>query len=150
MKTQLLISLIVLVSMTLRADEPIKPGEENFKTYTPDKFAKEIGVDPVDNMLVRIKFNYRSSLVIDAEKTGRQGTIESRDGVESVDVVIPTEGLAWFGKIPTSVSEDAINVKSFIVYARVKVDTAGTPFVRLVGNEINHDDFKGDTIIWRN
>lgn len=141
--------MLFLLPLFLHADDQIKPGEEHPRTYTVGKFAKEIGVDPVTDELVCLKFNYRSSSMIDAEdKDGRQGTIYARDSGESIDVVIPPEGLAWFRRVPTSANWDINNVKSFLVYARVRVDTSGRAFVRLVGTEIKHDDLAGDSIFW--
>jgi hypothetical protein len=38
-------------------------------------------------------------------------------------------------------------VKSYVVYARIKVDHSGNATVRLVGTEIKHD-LDGDSIVW--
>ncbi len=145
---------ICLLPLFLRADDTIQPGDEDPPTLTPDKFVKEYGVAPKDGILVKLKFDSRGEDVIDAEeKDCRQAAISSRYQDDAhpggnVDVIIPPEALSWFRHIPTSVSDDTINVKTFIVYGRTQVDKEGRIYVKLVGNEIQHNDIGPSTIIW--
>jgi hypothetical protein len=148
MKILLLLSMMVLAFGIARADDPIKQGDENPKTYSIDKFSTEVGVTPVQDQLVCIKFNYRSSDVVDGDNGQKTGTLASKEPGHTLDVVIPPDGILWFKKLPASVDPAVTNIKSLIVYARVTVDTDGKAVVRVVGNEVLHDDFKGDIIVW--
>ncbi len=145
----LIVVLILLAPFTARTEEPLKPGEENAHTYTVDKFADEIGTEPAEDELVRIRFNYRSNKLDDADdKESKQGTVYAKNSGKGLEVVIPPDGLGWFQQIPVQINYREVNIKSFVVFARVRTDTSGKVMVRLVGNQLQHDDFKGDSVVW--
>jgi len=122
---------------------------ENLQTYTPKEFIEYVSVQPTDGLMLRIKFNYRGPELIDAEEKGcRQGSVFVRGSAESITVVVPPEGLAWFVRVPTSINYSTINVKSFLACGKVEVDAKGRAFLRLIGTEVKHDDLDGDSIIW--
>ena len=147
MKIKAILVCLALASVAVQADDVVGMNDENPKTYTLDKFKKEIGLTPVKDQLIRLKFEYRTPNFSDGPHGSKQGTVEARKGWSSLQVNIPADGLAWFSKVPTLVNYDSLNVKSFTVYARVTIPAEGQPTIRLVGNEITRDLTK-ETIVW--
>ena len=142
-------ALIYCIALLLLAKSASAQIIENLQTYTPDQFTKYIAAQPTDGFMLRIKFNYRGSVLIDAEEKGcRQGSVFMRGSPDSVTVIVPAEGMNWFARVPTSINFSTINVKSFLACAKVEVDAHGIPHLRLIGTEIKHDDFEGDSIVW--
>lgn len=138
-KALLIAALAVCVA---HADEKLLPSDGTPKTYTLDEFAREIAPSPVEGQLVCIKFNYRATEISTADSGLRIGYLNAH-----LHVLLSAEALPWFQHLPTSVP-DAMNAKTFLVYGRVKVGTDGGVRLKVLGNEIKHDDFKGDSIVW--
>lgn len=142
-------ALMCCIALLLLAKSASAQIIENLQTFTPNQFTKFVGMEPADGFMLRIKFNYRGPELIDAKEKGcRQGSVFVRGSSDTVTVIVPPEGIYWFAHVPTAVDFNTINVKSFLAYAKVEVDKDGRPCLRLIGTEVKHDDFEGDSVVW--
>jgi hypothetical protein len=156
MKTPLGWIASILVSLIAAApafsQEKLKGDEGNgVKTYSPTEIAQKT-VDLQNGQLVRIKFNYRLPQITAAHNTGAKiGYAAARDNYDiTARLEIPAAGVEWFDRVKTynpSIYDD-LAAKSYIAYGRVAIGKNGAITIRLVGTEIKHDDFDGDSISW--
>jgi hypothetical protein len=132
------------------AQEPVTSDDSSsLRTYTPAQFAKEVSANPKDGALIRIKFNGRDSALSSTRDGMKRATLVDREPGPDLTVLVPTAGLEWLQHVEifTSKQYEMLAVKSYLAYARVKVDASGKTSVVLVGTEIKHD-LDGDTIVW--
>jgi hypothetical protein len=107
-----------------------------------------------EGKIVRLKFNYRSSVVEKLkEGGGLSGTLSiwqsnayvtrpQKSG--NVKVTVPPEGVAWFMKIPTTYDSRS----TLVVIARItKASGEAYPQAELLGREIK-TDLKGSKVLW--
>jgi len=156
MKTPLGLIASILVSLVAAApafsQEKLTGDEGNgVKTYLPSEIEQKSS-ELHNGQLVRIKFNYRLAEITDARNTGAKiGFAEARDNFGlNVRLEIPAEGVEWFERVKTYTPAiyDDLAAKSYIAYGRVAIGKNGHVTIRLVGTEIKHDDFDGDSIAW--
>jgi hypothetical protein len=145
------ILLSLLAATSAFSQEKLKADEGNgVKTYSPTDIAQKSS-ELQNGQLVRIKFNYRLAQISDARNTGAKiGFAEARDNFGiNVRLEIPAEGVEWFERVKTYTPAiyDDLSAKSYLAYGRIALGKKGVT-IRLVGTEIKHDDFDGDSIIW--
>jgi len=156
MKTPLRLIASILLSLVAAApafsQEKLTGDEGNgVKTYSPSEIEQQ-SAELQNGQLVRLKFNYRLAEITAARNSGGKiGFAEARDNYGiNVRLEIPAEGVEWFARVKTynPAIYDDLAAKSYIAYGRVAVGKNGKVTIRLVGTEIKHDDFDGDSVAW--
>ena len=120
------------------------------RSYTLDELVAKS--EELEGQIVRLKFNYRSSLFEKGDDGSIKGMLmiwryrptTSRNIYTSgsCQVTVPPEGAEWFFKLPTSESRG-----SLLVIARVGKTKTGIGQAKLLGREIKTET-KGSRIVW--
>lgn len=138
---------------TARADVPLTSAEANSvrSIDVTDYQAKSF---ELDGKIVKLKFNRRDSTVQKQDDGGMNGYIglwKERNTTNpkywlrtgSLPVKVPSEGVEWFLKIPTTYESRGNQV----VFVRVHAGKTGEARVELLGRELKTDS-KGSRIVW--